>query len=143
MESKAGMIVRVLKRLRAAVGYHELGMTQHALRCLDSLTQLGKIGPFGLVAEVLRGEFVKHSENVSAAKALETIACMLPTPARHAIEMTLATCYGHPLLWRALEYAVWINFAGCRQSRSIRQPLYRSRWSNHAQIIRSGYTKVF
>ena len=37
MESNAGMIVRVLKRLKAAVGYHELGMTRHALRCLDSL----------------------------------------------------------------------------------------------------------
>ena len=95
MESNAGMIVRVLKRLKAAVGYHELGMTQHALRCLDSLTPLGTIGPFGLVTEVLRGEFVEHPENhVSAAKALETIACMLPTPARNAIRMTLAACYG-------------------------------------------------
>jgi hypothetical protein len=37
------MIVRVLKRLKAAIGYHELGMTQHALRCLDSLDLLGKI----------------------------------------------------------------------------------------------------
>ncbi len=95
MESNAGMIVRVLKRLKAAVGYHELGMTQHALRCLDSLVPLGNIGPFGLVADVLRGEFVTHTENhVSAAKSLEVVACMLPTPARHAIEMTLAACYG-------------------------------------------------
>ncbi|MGO9113709.1 MAG: hypothetical protein ACLP9L_31135 [Thermoguttaceae bacterium] len=95
MESNAGMIVRVLKRLKAAVGYHELGMTQHALRCLDSLTQLGMIGPFGLVAEVLRGEFVKDTENhVSAAKALKITACMLPTSAKHAIMMTLAACYG-------------------------------------------------
>ena len=42
----------VLKRLKAAVGYHELGMTQHALRCLDSLASLGEIGPFGLVTDV-------------------------------------------------------------------------------------------
>ncbi len=101
MESNAGTIVRVLKRLKAAVGYHELGMMQHALRCLDSLASMGKIGPFGLVAEVLRGEFVRHTENVghtenhvSAAKALEIAGCMLPTPARHAIRMTLAACYG-------------------------------------------------
>lgn len=95
MESNASMIVRVLKRLKAAVGYHELGMTQHALRCLDSLASLGKIGPFGLVADVLRGEFIKSRENhVSAAKALEIVGCMLPTPARNAIEMTLAACYG-------------------------------------------------
>ena len=94
MESNAGMIVRVLKRLKAAVGYHELGMTQHALRCLDSVVSLGKIGPFALVEEVLRGEFIKDRENcISAAKALEAAACMLPMPARHAIEMTLVASY--------------------------------------------------
>ena len=72
MESNASKIVRVLKRLKAAVGYQELGMTQHALRCLDSLMSLGNIGPFGLVADVLRGEFMMNRENhVSAANALE------------------------------------------------------------------------
>ncbi len=95
MKSNANTIVRVLKRLKAAVGYQELGMTRHALRCLDSLESLGKIGPFGLVQEVLRGEFVRNREShIPAARALETVACMLPTPARHAIEMTLAACYG-------------------------------------------------
>ncbi len=95
MESNTGMIVRVLKRLKAAVGYHELGMTQHAVRCLDSLDLLGKIGPFGVVQDVLRDVFITNPENhVSAANALEVVACMLSTPARHAIEMTLAACYG-------------------------------------------------
>jgi len=95
MESNAGTIVRVLKRLKAAVGYHELGMTQHALRCLDSLGSLGKIGPFGLVQKVLSDEFNGNQENhISAANALEMVACMLPTPARRAIRMTLAACYG-------------------------------------------------
>ena len=95
MDSNAGMIVRVTKRLKAAVGYHELGMTQHALRCLDGLASLGKIGPFGLVAEVLRDEFVKRPEGgFSATKALEIVACMLPTPARHAVQFTLSACYG-------------------------------------------------
>jgi hypothetical protein len=95
MESNAGMIVRVLKRLKTAAGYHELGMTQHALRCLDSLASLGKIGPFGLVQDVLRDEFINDRENhISTAKALEIVACMLPTPARHAIQVTLAACYG-------------------------------------------------
>ena len=46
MESNASKILRLLKRLKAAVGYHELGMTQHALRCLDSLASLGEIGHF-------------------------------------------------------------------------------------------------
>jgi hypothetical protein len=95
MESNAIMIVRVLKRLKAALGYHELGMTQHALRCLDSLESLGKIGPFGLVEEVLRGEFSTNRENhVPAAKALDVAACMLPTQVREAIEMTLTAYYG-------------------------------------------------
>ncbi len=95
MEPNTGMIVRVLKRLKAAVGYHELGMTQHALRCLDSLDLLGKIGPFGVVQDVLRDVFITNPENhVSAANALEVVACMLSTPARHAIQLTLDTCYG-------------------------------------------------
>jgi hypothetical protein len=93
MKPNADMIVRVLKRLKAAVGYHELGMTPHALRCLDSLESLGKIGPFGLVVEVLRDEFLKGTEkHLPAAKALEIVACMLPTSGRHAIQMTLAAC---------------------------------------------------
>ncbi len=95
MESKAGKIVRVLSRLKAAVGYHELGMTQHALACLDSLSRFGRLGPFGLVTDVLRDEFVTHAENhISAAHALEIVACMLPAPARHAMQLTLAACYG-------------------------------------------------
>jgi len=95
METNANMIQRVLKRLKTAVGYHELGMTQHALGCLDSLASLGKIGPFSLVAEVLRDKFISNREHhISAAKALDAVACMLPTPARNAIEMTLAACYG-------------------------------------------------
>ena len=94
MESNAGMIVRVLKRLKAGVGYHELGMTQHALRCLDSLASLGDIGPFGLIGEVLRDEFVKGSENkVSTAEALQVVARLVP-PAKDAISMTLDACYG-------------------------------------------------
>jgi hypothetical protein len=95
MMTNAEMTVRVLKRLKAAVGYHELGMTRHALRCLDSLTELGKIGPFGLVVEVMRGEFLRGPEkHLPAAKALETVACMLTASGRHAVVMTLAVCYG-------------------------------------------------
>ena len=95
MESDASMIVRVLKRLRAAVGYHELGMTQHALRCLDSLSPLGQIGSFGLVQEILRSEFVKDKEqHPSAAEALEMVARTLPTAAKYAVAMTLVACYG-------------------------------------------------
>ena len=93
MELNAIQTVRVLKRLKAAVGYHELGMTQHALRCIDDLAAFGKIGPFGLVADVLRDEF-SNARHLSAEKALDMVACMLPKPARRAVQMTLAACYG-------------------------------------------------
>jgi hypothetical protein len=93
MEPNAIKTVRVLKRLKAAVGYHELGMTQHALRCLDGLAPLGQIGPFGLVADVLRDEF-SNVRHMSAEKALDMVACMLPTHARRAVQLTLAVCYG-------------------------------------------------
>jgi hypothetical protein len=95
MERNTDIILRVLKRLKTAVGYQELGMTRHAMRCLDGLAELGKIGPFGLVADVLRDEFAKNRESYfPAAHALEMVACMLPSPARHAVEMTLHACYG-------------------------------------------------
>jgi len=95
MKLNAIITVRVLKRLKAAVGYHELGMTQHALRCLDSVELLDTIGRFHLVADILRGEFANHVEKeISAAKALETVAWMVPGQERRAIRMTLAACYG-------------------------------------------------
>jgi hypothetical protein len=93
MESKTITTVRVLKRLRAAVGYYELGMIGHALRCVDSLADFGGIGFFGLVADVLRDEFAKGGKT-STANALEIVACMLPAPGRRAVRMTLAACYG-------------------------------------------------
>jgi hypothetical protein len=93
MEPAANNAMRVLKRLRAAIGYDELGMSAHALRSLDSLASLGDIGPFALIADFLRGEFSKARENrIDLAMALGTAAGLLPTPVRQAVEMTLAAC---------------------------------------------------
>ena len=120
MESNAGLIVRALKRLKAAVGYHELGMTRHAVRCLDSLASLGKVGHLGLVADVLRDVFANHSEDhVAVHKALEIVACMLPS-ARRTILMVLAACYG-PVNGRATNRA-----ARARGTKIARGP--RSAW---------------
>ena len=110
MEPNAIKTVRVLKRLKAAIGYHELGMTQHALRSLDSLAPLGKIGPFSLVADVLRDEF-SSDRHVSAEKALDIVACMLPTPARRAVQMTLAACYGSEDSQRSANYVAVVRGA--------------------------------
>ena len=56
--------MRVLKRLKAAVGYHELGMTEHALRCLDSLASREQDRTICLVVEVLTWR-VRHSRGES------------------------------------------------------------------------------
>ena len=95
MEPNASKIVRVLKRLRAAVGYHELGMTQRAVQCLHSVESLGTIGPFAPVVDILRREIVRNQEDAaSIANALQRAACLAPPPARDAISVTLAACYG-------------------------------------------------
>jgi hypothetical protein len=77
---------RALKRLRAAVGYYELGMSRHAINQLDSLLQLGDTGPFRLAAEILRAEFLKASaDSGTAAQALGIAACMLRPPEDEAL----------------------------------------------------------
>jgi hypothetical protein len=94
MDRDANKLTRLLKRLKAAVGYHELGMTTHALQCLNGLTGLGEIGPFGFVAEVLRDEFSRGwSDQLSAAAALEVAEGLAPRAVRRAIRMTLLTCF--------------------------------------------------
>jgi hypothetical protein len=95
MERNTILIGRILKRLKAAVGYHELGMTQHALRSLDGLSSLGEIRQFEPVIGVLRHEIVKNRENpLSAMSALEAVASLLPKSANDATTLTLAACYG-------------------------------------------------
>lgn len=97
MEPNAIMILRVVKRLKTAVGYHELGMSRHALRWLESAQQLDTAGPFGLVAEVLRQQFAQYDEDhVAPANNLEIAVRALPDSARLAFELTLAICYGQP-----------------------------------------------
>ncbi len=94
MDSNTVKLARLFKRLKSAVGYHELGMKRHALESLDSLTDLGELGPFDLVSDVLRGEFPRGSaDHLSAASALEVAEGLAPREARRAIRMTLATCF--------------------------------------------------
>jgi hypothetical protein len=91
---EGGKVVRIVKRLRAAAGYHELGMNQHAMASLDALQPLGDIGPFRLVEEILRGEFLKAEKDYGgAAVALEAAARMLPPPENQALWLALSACY--------------------------------------------------
>lgn len=87
-------VVRVMKRLNAAVGYHELGMPQHALQCLTSLWELGDIGPFRTAQRILRTAVLEGREDPGAlAKALEEAADRLPPPQKHALWRALGGCY--------------------------------------------------
>jgi tetratricopeptide (TPR) repeat protein len=91
---EAATVVRVIKRLKAAAGYYELGMTGHALERLDSLGELEPIGPFALAAEIMRAEFLKaQADYGGAAAALESAACTLPGPQSQALRLALSACY--------------------------------------------------
>ena len=69
---------RVTKRLREATGYLELGMTQHALDCLQGL---GATGTFYAAAELLRGEALRRQRRFDdAAVHLEEAARHTPEP---------------------------------------------------------------
>jgi len=95
MDRKAAKLIRLLKRLKTAVGYHELGMTQHAVRWLDSIFVVGEVGPFALVADILRDEFLRGpADQLAAASALQVAEGLAPRNAHRAIRMTLATCFG-------------------------------------------------
>ena len=66
MDFDRTQFVRVLKRLQEAEGYLELGMTEHTLRCLEGL---GELGPFEPAAEMLRGKalWMQHRYDDAAA----------------------------------------------------------------------------
>jgi hypothetical protein len=86
-------VVRAMRRLRAAAGYHELGMAKQAMACLDSVVELGEIGPFRLAVEVLRAEMLKSSGDFSgAAKALENAARVVPAPQNQGLWLALSAC---------------------------------------------------
>ena len=95
MGIQTSKIVRVLKRLKAAVGYHELGMTQHALRCLDSLVSLG--GKLDLLAWSSRSCGASSSSTPSVMSPQPRPWRRSPACCRRlaaAMEMTFAACYG-------------------------------------------------
>ena len=84
-------LVRVGKRLREAQGYFELGMTQHALDCLEGL---GELGPFEAEVELLRGEALRLQHRYDdAASALRTAARKFPAPYDRSAWFALSLCY--------------------------------------------------
>lgn len=94
---EARTIVRVLKRLKAAVGYQELGMRTQALACLDDMLRLGDPGDFRRAERIIRADVLLSNGNTRlAAKALEIAACSAPAPENMALWLVLATCYLSP-----------------------------------------------
>ena len=84
-------LVRVAKRLREATGYFELGMSQHALDCLENL---GELGPFEAEVELLRGESLRMQRRYDdAASSLRTAARKFPAPFDKSAWYALSLCY--------------------------------------------------
>jgi hypothetical protein len=94
MQPDSALALRVVRRLRAAAGYYELNMRRHALETLDSLSDLGDIGPFHLPEEMLRAEILKAEHRYeAAAETLELAARRLPVPVNQALWLALSDCY--------------------------------------------------
>jgi hypothetical protein len=94
MEMSNYQLVRVTTRVRHAVGYFELGMVEHAVACLDSVDQLGDVGAFRLVVDMLRAEMSHRPESCDhAAQTLEKLASQLPREYSQALWLALSMCY--------------------------------------------------
>jgi tetratricopeptide (TPR) repeat protein len=91
MTLDARQLVRLAKRVQEATGYLELGMTQHALDCLEGL---GELGPFEAEVALLRGEAFRMQKRYDdAATALKTAARRFPPPFDRSAWLALSRCY--------------------------------------------------
>jgi len=87
-------LVRVTKRLNTAIGYYELGMTEQAIRAIDSLDELGDVGPFRVAAEVVRFEALRQQQHLAdATRTLEAAARLLPAPYDQSVWLALSICF--------------------------------------------------
>jgi len=94
MESNTYQLVRATARMREAMGYYELGMTGHALACLDATRQMVDLGAFQFVVDMLRAKMEHRPENYrEAAETLERLAPTLPLADRRSLWMVLSMCY--------------------------------------------------
>ena len=88
---KVRHMIRIAKRLAAATGYLELGMTQHAL---DTLEGLSDLGPFEGPVELLRGEALRIQHRYAdAEKSLKIAARKFPSPEDRTAWLALSNCY--------------------------------------------------
>jgi tetratricopeptide (TPR) repeat protein len=117
MEFEHAKLIRITKRIRYAIGYFELGMAEQAIQWLDSLDQLGELGPFKLAAEMIRAEAFKAQKQYDAAAlSLEAAAKMLPAPYDQSVWLALSLCYQ-----QAGDTQRAINSLGCARGASPSQ----------------------
>jgi tetratricopeptide (TPR) repeat protein len=84
-------IVRTAKRLSEATGYFELGMFEHALRCLD---RVASNGPFEAEIAMLRGEALRLQHRFKdAAQSLCIAANKFPAPLDRSAWYALSLVY--------------------------------------------------
>ncbi|HID22685.1 MAG TPA: hypothetical protein EYP14_09830 [Planctomycetaceae bacterium] len=80
----------MLRRLRAAEGYLELGMPDQALEELD---QIDSPGPYEAAKSFLKGEALKAQEHYEeAAQSLQRAALMFPFPHGRRAWQSLSEC---------------------------------------------------
>jgi len=83
--------IRILKRLRQATGYLELGMADQAL---ERLQGFGDPGPLEAEVAFLRGEALRIQHRYrDAAAALKTAARKAPFPHDRSAWLALSLCY--------------------------------------------------
>ncbi|MGO8750317.1 MAG: tetratricopeptide repeat protein [Thermoguttaceae bacterium] len=91
MTPELSHFMRVAKRVSAAAGYLELGMSQHTLDCLENL---GDVGPFEADVDILRGAAFRLQHRFQEADvALATAAEKSPAPEDKAAWIALSICY--------------------------------------------------
>lgn len=88
---KNAILQKVLRKLTAAEGYLELGMSKHALA---ELTKIDDAGPLNAARSLLEGLALKAEKRYSdAVHPLHRAAEELPDPQRSQAWMSLSECY--------------------------------------------------
>ena len=82
---------KVVRRLAAAEGYLELGMSVRAIAMIESVKDAG---PFEAIAELLRGEALQSQSRFDEAiPALNRAAELFPQPFNQRALLSLSHCY--------------------------------------------------
>ena len=81
----------IVRRIREATGYAELGMFQHAL---DRLSHLGDVGPLEAEVALVRGEVLRVMGRVEEAeREFQTAAVKFPSPQDRTAWLALSLLY--------------------------------------------------